>query len=151
MISSKTCVPRGKSSHIWSMEKLNRGDKIYLDADNTKESEVNYYLDCRDGVVECYEYTDEGGYGLKTRLFYCRNYKHETKAIIRQTYSWFSKEWMEESLTFDTYGFDLLVALVNGNKKHFNGTYSLVRDYYGQRISRMPFVCNSLSIFSPLR
>jgi hypothetical protein len=122
-------VRGGEGGRFASMKKLNRGDKIYLDADNTKESEVNTYLECRDGVVECYEYYDEGGYGLKTRLFYCRNSKSETCAIIKQVYSDLSKVWMEESLTFDTYSFDLLVALVNGNKTHFNGTYSLVRDY----------------------
>ena len=28
------------------MERLKRGDKIYLNADETKESEVNHFLDC---------------------------------------------------------------------------------------------------------
>jgi len=111
------------------MKKLNRGDKIYLDADNTKESEVNTYLDCRDGVVECYEYYDEGGYGLKTRLFYCRNAKSETYAIIKQVYSDLSKVWIEESLYFDSCSMEILIALLNGNKTHSGGTYSLVRDY----------------------
>jgi hypothetical protein len=111
------------------MKKLNRGDKIYLDENNEKESMVNAYLECRDGVVECYEYNDEGGYGLKTRLFYCRNEKHETASIIKQVYSQFDKVWTENSLHFDSCSMEVLVALLNGDKTHTGGTYSLVRDY----------------------
>ena len=35
------------------MENLNRGDKIYLDDKaKTKESTINNYLSCRDGIVD---------------------------------------------------------------------------------------------------
>jgi hypothetical protein len=30
----------------YNMERLKRGDKIYKNADETKESEVNHFLDC---------------------------------------------------------------------------------------------------------
>jgi hypothetical protein len=111
------------------MEKLNRGAKIYLDESKTKESEVNDFLSCRDGVVEVYEYNDESGYGSKTRLFLCRNNKHESTALIRQTYSKLSKEWNEESMHFDSDSFGYLEALINGVENKLGGNFSLVRDY----------------------
>ena len=111
------------------MEKLNRGDKIYLDTSKTKESEINPFLNCRDGVVEMYKYNDCSGYGDKTRMFLCRNIKHERVAIIRQTYNNLSKEWMEESMHFDSDSFVFVEALINGKKDEFTGEYSLVRDY----------------------
>ena len=111
------------------MERLNRGDKIYLDADETKESEINHFLDCRDGVVEVYEYNDCSGYGAKTRLFLCRNTKHESVALIRQTYNSLNKKWMEESMHFDADSFVFVKALINGKKDEFTGKFSLVRDY----------------------
>ena len=111
------------------MKKLKRGDKIYLDKGETKESGVNRYLSCRDGVVEVYEYRDSSGYGSKTRLFYCMNTKHESVAIIRQTWADNTKEWGEEEMTFDSDSFQFLEALITGKKKQIGGKYSLVRDY----------------------
>ena len=111
------------------MEKFNRGDKIYLDDKQEKESLVNDFLSCRDGIVEVYEYIDTSGYGSKTRLFYCQNTKHESKSIIRQTWDDFQKEWMEESMYFDSDSFTFLKAILNGDKVHVGGKYSLVRNY----------------------
>lgn len=111
------------------MERLKRGDKIYLDIDKTKESEINHFLDCRDGVVEVYEYNNCSGYGDKTRMFLCDNTKHERIALIRQTYNKFNKEWIEESMHFDSDSFVYLEALINGKKDELGGKFSLVRDY----------------------
>ena len=111
------------------MEKLNRGDKIYLDQNQQKESFVNIYLDCRDGIVECYEYRDTSGYGSKTRLFLCRDTKHETTSLVRQTWNDISKEWIEEEMVFDRDSFDFLEALITGKKDVLGGEYSVVRDY----------------------
>jgi hypothetical protein len=111
------------------MEKLNRGDKIYLDEKQEKESAVNSYLDCRDGIVKVYEYRDESGYGSKTRLFYCRNTKHESVSIIRQKYIDFNKEWVEETMSFDSDSFEFLKAIINGKENVLGGKYLLVRDY----------------------
>lgn len=111
------------------MEKLNRGDKIYLDKEQTKESEINKFLSCRDGIVEVYEYNDCSGYGAKIRMFLCNNTKHESKALIRQTYNSLSKEWIEESMYFDSDSFVFLKALLNGQEVVFGGKYTLVRDY----------------------
>ncbi len=111
------------------MEKLNRGDKIYLDKEETKESFVNIYLECRDGIVEVYEYNDESGYGLETRLFLCHNTKHETISIIRQIWSDSIKEWIEEEMVFDSDSFYFLKGLINGNKDVSGGEYFLIRDY----------------------
>lgn len=111
------------------MEKLNRGDKIYLDTDKIKESEINYFLDCRDGLVEVYEYNDCSGYGAKSRMFLCRNNKHESVALIRQTYNILNKGWTEESMHFDSDSFEFVVALINSKTDEFPGKYSLVRDY----------------------
>ena len=44
---------------------MKRGDTLYED----KESAVDAYLDCRDGIVNCVEYTDGSGYGSKTKLY----------------------------------------------------------------------------------
>lgn len=111
------------------MEKLNKGDKIYLDKDETKESEVNGFLACRDGVVTMYEYHDSSGYGSKTRLFLCRDVKHETIAIVRQTYIRFTEEWAEESMHFDLDSFVYLEAIINRKEDEAGATFSLVRDY----------------------
>ena len=111
------------------MEKLKRGDKIYLDVINSKESDVNSFLDCRDGVVEVYEYNDNSGYGAMVRLFLCQNTKHESVCIIRQTYNTINKEWNEESMYFDTDSFEFLKAIINGKEDERGGTYTLVRDY----------------------
>lgn len=109
------------------MKRLNRGDKIYLDPGNTKESEVNTFLACRDGVVEVYEYIDGSGYGFPTRLFLCRNTKHESVGIIRQTKV--DKDWIEDSMYFNSDCFTYLEALLSGKKDELGGKYSLVRDY----------------------
>jgi len=111
------------------MEKLNRGDKIYLDTEKTEESGVNEYLDCRDGIVEVYEYRDFSGYGLKTRLFLCQNTKHESVCIIRQTWNDLAKKWIEEDMLFDSDSFVFLKDIINGAKAERGGKYSLVRDY----------------------
>lgn len=111
------------------MNKLNRGDKIYLDDEETKESAINAYLECRDGIVEVYEYRDESGYGSKTRLFLCENTKHECISIIRQVWSDFNKQWNEEEMSFDSDSFVFLKALITGEKNELGGNYSLVRDY----------------------
>ena len=111
------------------MEKLNSGDKIYLDEKKEKESFVNTYLDCRDGVVEVYEYNDESGYGLKTRLFLCENHKHESKSIVRQTWNSIDKIWREEEMVFDSDSFQFLKAIINGKEDQSGGKYSLIRDY----------------------
>ena len=112
------------------MEKLNREDKVYLDDKaKSKESAINAYLSCRDGIVEVFEYNDMSGYGSKTRLFLCENTKHEVISIVRQTWNDFSKEWIEEEMTFDTDSFIFLKALINNKKEELSGKYSLVRDY----------------------
>jgi len=111
------------------MEKLNRGDKIYLDKNNEEESFVNQYLNCRDGIVKVYEYNDCSGYGSKVRLFYCQNTKHESENIIRQTWNDISKSWIEEEMNFDSDSFKFLRAIINDKKDELGGKYSLVRDY----------------------
>ena len=111
------------------MEKLNRGSKLYLDEAKTKESYVNEYLDCRDGIVEVYEYNDTSGYGSKTRLFLCENCKHEVTSIIRWVWLELSKEWREEEMTFDTDSFAFMKALIEGKEDELGGKYTLVRDY----------------------
>lgn len=110
------------------MEKLNRGDKIYLDKNKGIESAVNPFLECRDGVIEVYEYIDESGYGSKTRLFYCQDTKHESISIIRQTWNERLEEWVEEAMYFDSDSFEFLRALIN-NKKEVGGEYCLIREY----------------------
>ena len=111
------------------MEQLKRGDKIHLDESKTKESAVNHYLDCRDGIVEVYEYVDESGYGFKNRLFLCEDAKHEESSIIRQIYVDSIKTWVEEELSFDTDSFIFLKALLNGKHDERGGEYTLVRHY----------------------
>ena len=109
------------------MEKLKRGDKIYLDTEKTKESAINTYLACRDGIVEVFEYSDSSGYGSETRLFLCENTKHEVTSIVRQTR--IDKGWSEEEMTFDTDSFSFLKALIKNKKEELGGEYTLVRDY----------------------
>lgn len=111
------------------MDSLKRGSKIYLDKEKTKESCINTFLDCRDGIVEVYEYNDMSGYGTKTRLFLCENVKHELTSIIRQTWDDFTKEWGEEQMSFDTDSFSFLKALINNKKEEAGGKYFLVRHY----------------------
>lgn len=111
------------------MEKLERGDKIYLDENNIKGSLVNSYLDCRDGYIEVCEYNDMSGYGSKVRLFLCRNTKHESISVVRQTWGVFTKEWIEEEMTFDSDSFEFLEDLISGERKSLGGVFSLVRDY----------------------
>ena len=111
------------------MKKLNRGDKIYLDNDKKKESAVNSFLSCRDGIVKVYEYYDCSGYDSKARVFLCEDTKHERIAIIRQTYISYDDEWIEETMHFDSDSFVFVKALINNNKDEFGGKYTLVRDY----------------------
>lgn len=111
------------------MEKLNRGDKIFLDKEKTEESLVNSYLSQRDATVEVYEYTDSEGYGNPSRLFLCRDFKHETVAIIKQ-HKIFG-EWTEKYMALDTSELEMLRALINGTNQEtkMHGKYSLVRDF----------------------
>lgn len=111
------------------MKKLNRGEKIFLDAEGKVESAVNSYLACRDGIVECYTYNDESGYGSLTRLFLCENTKHESVSIIRQTFNSMSYRWIEETLDFDEYSFRFLRAIITGKQDESGGNYVLVRSY----------------------
>lgn len=110
------------------MDKLNRGDKIYLDKEQTKESAVNTFLASRDRIVECYEYNDTSGYGSKTRLFLCEDYKHECMAIIRQVWNDFDKIWMEEEMSFDSDSFTFLSSLIKGESNCLGGEYTLVSE-----------------------
>lgn len=111
------------------MEKIERGTKLYLDKKESKESCLNTYTCCRDGIVEVFEYRDESGYGSKTRLFLCEDTKHETVSIVRQVFIDIADEWSEESMDFDSDSFEYLKALINGEKSKSGGRYSLVRDY----------------------
>lgn len=86
-------------------------------------------MGCRDGIVEVYEYNNDSGYGSKTRLFLCENTKHEESSIVRQTWNYITKEWIEEEITFDTNSFAYLKALINSKKDESGGKYSLVRGY----------------------
>lgn len=111
------------------MKKLKRGAAIYLDEEQQKESAVNRYLNCRDGVIEVLEYKDNSGYGLDTRLFLCRDMKHEIISIIKQSKISYDDEWMESEMCFDTDSFDFLVAIINGITNQSGSQYTLVRDY----------------------
>ena len=111
------------------MDKLKRGNKIFLDLENKNESYVNQFLDCRDGVVKVYEYNDCFGYGSPTRIFLCQNTKHEIISIVRQTYNSLLKEWSEESMCFDTDSFTFIKALINNKQDEFGAKFSVVRDY----------------------
>ncbi len=112
------------------MKKFNRGDKIYLDREQTKESEVNIFLKCRDGIVEVYEYEDCSGYGEKTRAFLCEDTKHEHVALITQIYDNINKGWIEESMYFSSDSFDFVKALVNNIRVGVRGKDTMVRKYY---------------------
>ena len=70
------------------MKRLNRGDKVYLDKEGIIGSQVNQYIECSGGIVEMYEYKDCSGYGSNTRLFLCRDTKHESVSIIMQDRDW---------------------------------------------------------------
>lgn len=111
------------------MEKLNKGDKIYLDNEKIKESFVNDYLARKDGIVQVYEYIDNSGYGSKNRLFLCENTKYEMISIIRQTWIDSKKLWIEEEITFDTDSFAFMKAIIIGKKDEPGGKYSLLHDY----------------------
>lgn len=110
------------------MKQLKRGDKIFLDLNESKESSINHYLSCRDATIEMYEYYDMSGYGSKTRLFLCDNYKHEVISIIRQIWSESANEWIEEQMSFDSDSFKFLKALINNQKELSGVKYYLVRD-----------------------
>ncbi len=111
------------------MDKLNRGDKIYLDKENIIESAVNTFLDCRDGIVHLVEYHDTSGYGCRTRFFYCINAKHESCALVRQVYIENIKEWREESMFFDSDSFEFIRKLISLETQSLGDYYTLVRDY----------------------
>lgn len=108
---------------------LKRGDKIFLDKEETVQSMVNQYLACRDGVVECYSYRDMSGYGSKTKLYLCQNTKHEHVSIIRQTLNQLDGKWYEEDMMFDSDSFAFLEALLKGKKDELGGKFEVLRDY----------------------
>tara|TARA_R110000851_G_C12977736_1_gene556036 strand:- start:277 stop:609 length:333 start_codon:yes stop_codon:yes gene_type:complete len=110
------------------MKRLKKGDKIYLDLEETKESEVNHFLSCRYGTVEVYEYRNSSGYGCKERVFLCHDNKSDSVAIIKQVYISERKEWTEESMHFEDDTFVFVKALMVGKTDEFTGAYSLVRD-----------------------
>lgn len=107
-----------------------RGYKIFLDKENTIESSVNRYLECRDGIVSMIEYTGDAGYGSKERIFICEDSKHDSHAIIKQVYSFTSEKWIEDEMYFDVYEFEWLVKLLTG-KEDFPShvKYELLRDF----------------------
>jgi len=107
---------------------MNRGDKLFLDKNNEKESAINTFLSCRDGIVKCYEYNDTSGYGAKTRLFLCEDYKYECMAIIRQVWIDSDKEWKEEVMSFDSDSFAYMEALIVGDDKSSGAIFTQVRD-----------------------
>lgn len=111
------------------MDKLKRGEKIFLDKEETEESAVNQYLDARDGIVEMYEYIDMSGYGSLTRLFLCEDCKHESLSLIRHVYISHGKQWIEEVLDFDSDSFKFLKALVDGKTDQSGGSYLEVRNF----------------------
>lgn len=108
---------------------LKRGDKIYLDKEETKESVVNNFLTCRDGIIYRYEYYEGGGYGQKTRLYLCKNTKHESIAIVIQSFNNYSGEWNEESMFFDCDSFKLLESLIQGKPTKYGDEFEVIRDY----------------------
>ena len=105
-----------------------RYQKIYLDRDLKCPSVVNDFLDCRDGIIECYEYTSDSGYGQKSRIYLCQNTKNESVAVVRQTFDGKSG-WSEEYMSFDSDSFRFLSSLIKGDCSESSGTYILVRDY----------------------
>lgn len=111
------------------MKKLKRGSKIYLDKAETKESRINRFLECRDGIVEAYEYCDTSGYGSETRLFLCEDTKHEITEIVRQVYNPYDKEWMEDYMPFDSDSFEYLEGLIDNKTDIGGGVYTEVRNY----------------------
>lgn len=112
---------------------MKRGDKIYLDRIEEKESYVNHYLTCRDGIVERVEYRDCSGYGSKVRLYYCENTKHESISIVRQTYTESDDSWFEEEMTFDSDSFKFLEALLVCGKSAAGGEFKTLRNYNNEQ------------------
>ncbi len=98
---------------------MERGDKLHEDRDSI----VDAYLACRDGIVNCVEYNDESGYGSKTKLYLCENTKHESISIVRECLG------IEESLDFDTDSFKFLLALLAGRTNELGGKFTTLRDY----------------------
>ena len=98
---------------------MKRGDKLYTDRD----SAVDSYLDCRDGIVKLVEYNDMSGYGSKTKLYLCENTKHETISIIREV------SGREEVLDFDSDSFKFLLALLQDRTDELGGKFTTLRDY----------------------
>ena len=102
---------------------MKRGDTLYED----KQSAVDAYLDCRDGIVNCVEYTDGSGYGSKTKLYLCENTKHESISIIRESAG------IEETLNFDIDSFKFLLALLQGRTDELGGKFTTLRDYNSKK------------------
>lgn len=98
---------------------MKRGDRLYED----RESAVQPYLDCRDGIVKCVEYNDMSGYGSKTKLYLCENTKHESISLIREV------NGKEEVLDFDSDSFKFLIALLNDKTDELGGKFTTLRDY----------------------
>lgn len=110
------------------MDKMYRGDKLYLDKEQKKESCINRYLECRDGIINVFEY--ETICYQKERLFYCEDSKHDSICIVRHTYSDTEKEWIEECIDFSSDDFKFLKALVTGEPSQYNcEPYFTIRDF----------------------
>jgi hypothetical protein len=110
------------------MQKLNRGDKIYLDTQQTKESSINSFLDCRDATIHAYEFNQDSGYGSKVRFILCDNYKHEVMMLVKQTYSNTTKEWSEIQIDFDSDSFRFLKSLINYEPTALGEEYFIIRE-----------------------
>ena len=64
---------------------IHRSEKKFYIHDGS-ESELNWFIDCRDGVIYKREYMDCSGYGSLTTAYYCKDTKHESVALIIHTY-----------------------------------------------------------------
>lgn len=114
--------------NIKSVPLYERGHKIYLNPEQTKESEVNRFFACRDGIITMTEYYDECGYGSLTRLYLCRDTKHESVCIIRQT-KLTKDTWTEETMFFDSDSFANFLHLLGNKENPYEAEIKLLRDY----------------------
>jgi len=78
---------------------IKRGQIKFKLADET-ESDLNTYINCRDGVIKKVSYRDCSGYGIQTDAFYCIDTKHESVSLIVQKH--IDGKIYEESLHFDS-------------------------------------------------
>lgn len=82
---------------------IQRGDKQFYLRDGS-ESELNIYINCRDGVIYKRTYYDCSGYGRKRNVYLCEDTKHEAVALIIHSFEDDQKETgiREEGLHFDS-------------------------------------------------